>query len=179
MNNTINISDQNITLAAARNSVAGNNNGYFQLVPFYVASASGNRPNTTGFVVKFDPRLTVLGADRGSVFCQTVYNSEGRPVTAYAVGANKEKAMGDNKFFVTTATDRTYNIDHYLYYARIQFPDNAAVGDVYTIEIMLEDEESNPCEFLFVDSKATAQERADMMAWTKANGVLNGSFTIV
>lgn len=178
MNNTINISSQNITLAQAQSSSVDNPGGYFQVVAFYCASASGNRPNATGLTIKFDPRLTVLDADESHPFSSVVYNTAGQRLANRGRGATQE-VIDHNLFFAATANDDPYAQDGYLYFARVQFPNDVEVGDVFPITIELEDEDNNPYEFLYVDSTATAQEQADMIAWTKANGILNGGFTVV
>lgn len=178
MNNTINISRQNLTITSAKRCVAGNDAGYFQIVSFYVASASGNRPDSTGLTIKFDPRLTVIGAENGYVFNSKVYSSEGELITARG-RAVTEKTIGNNIFFAATASGETYTTDGYLYFACVQFPPETKVGDVFTITVELENANGKPYEFLFVDSTATNEERAAMNKWTKERGIINGSFTIV
>lgn len=177
MNNTINISTQNLSISAARRCLEGNNYGYFQIVSFYVASESGNRPDSTGLTIKFDPRLTVLGAEKGYVFSSKIYDNQGRPISGRGRGATQE-VLGDNLFFATTAAGSTYTEDGYLYFARVQFPPETQVGDVFTITIELE-EDGEPCEFLFVDSTATLADQNAMNEWTKQRGIVNGSFTII
>lgn len=180
MNNTINISSQNLTLAQARNCLDGNTNGYFQIVSFYVASASGNRPNATGLTIKFDPRLTVVNDQWGEVFNSRVYTSDGRPVTSRGRSATEGAIDGKNNiFFAATADDKPYIDDGHLYFAMVQFPADVAVGDTFPIIVALEDENQNPYEFLFVDSTASVADQTAMNAWTKANGIINGGFTIV
>ena len=162
MNNTINISTQNITNTAVRNCLAGNTNGYFQLVSFYVASASGNRPDSTGLTIQFDPRLTVLGADEGYVFRSKVYDSQGRPVTSRGRGASEQEVVDADKniFFAATASGDSFTSDGYLYFAMVQFPPETAVGDVFEIKVLLEDDNTPPVpyEFLFCDSTASAAD---------------------
>ena len=177
MNNTINISTQNLTISAARRCLEGNNYGYFQIVSFYVASESGNRPNATGLTIKFDPRLTVLGDEKGFVFKSKVYDNQGRPLSSRGRSATQEK-RGDNVWFAATAADEPYTEDGYLYFACVQFPPDTAVGDVFTITVELE-EDGEPCEFLFVDSTATLADQNAMNEWTKERGISNGSFTII
>lgn len=175
MNNTINISNQNLTLAAARSALSGNQDGYFQIVSFYVAGASGNRPDSTGLIIQFDPRLTVLGADEGSVFNSKLYSSDGRPVTAKAKNATEEVLDAENNiFFATTADGSVPTQDYYLYFAAVQFPADVEVGDVFTVEI----KNGANDEFLFVDSTASAADQASMNAWSKSH-VVNGGFTII
>lgn len=178
MNNTINISTQNLTIDGARRCLAGNNAGYFQVVSFYVASASGNRPDSTGLTIKFDPRLTVLGADEDYVFSSKIYDNQGRPISGRGRGATQE-TLGHNLYFATTAAGGTYTEDGYLYFARVQFPPETQVGDVFSITVELEDGDGNPYDFLFVDSTATTAEREAMNEWTKERGISNGSFTII
>lgn len=178
MNNTINISTQNLSINSAKRCVAGNNAGYFQIVSFYVASTSGNRPDSTGLTIKFDPRLTVLGTENGYVFSSKVYNNQGILVTGRGRGAT-QKYLGPNLYFATTAAGETYPENGYLYFARVQFPPDTKVGDVFTITVELEDEKGNPYEFLFVDSTASKEDREAMNQWTKENGISNGSFTII
>lgn len=175
MNNTINISQQNVTLASAQRAVADNINGYFAVVSFYAASTSGNRPNATGLTVQFDTRLKVIGAEEGEVFQQRIYNSEGLPVTSRGRSGISEEPCGVNKYFVTTANREPYTEDGYLYFACVQFPAAVEVGDVYTITICTGTDD----EFLFEDSTASNEDRATMNAWTKANGIINGRITIV
>lgn len=177
MNNTINISTQNLPIASARRCLAGNNASYFQVVSFYVASASGNRPDSTGLTIKFDPRLTVLGAEEDYVFNSQIYDNQGKLISARGRGAT-QKPLGDNIYFAATAGG-TYHEDGYLYFACVQFPADVQVGDVFTITVELEDGDGNPYEFLFVDSTATTAEREAMNEWTKERGILNGSFTII
>ena len=183
MHNTINISSQNLTLAQARNSLEGNNSGYFQIVSFYVASESGKRPNATGLTIQFDPRLTVLGADEGYVFNSKVYNSDGRPVTSRGRGASDQEIVDreNNIFFATTASGDEFTEDGYLYFAMVQFPPETAVGDHFAINVLLEDESTPPVpyEFLFCDASDTAADQTADMTWTKANGIINGGFTII
>lgn len=178
MNNTINISIQNITITGVRNCLEGNTNGYFQLVSFYVASGSGNRPDSTGLTIQFDPRLTVLGADEGYVFRSKVYDSQGRPVTARARGASEQEIIDaeNNIFFVATASGSEYTTDGYLYFAMVQFPPETAVGDVFEIKVLLEDDSTPPVpyEFLFCDSSSTPAEKTADMEWTKEHLTVGG-----
>ena len=178
MNNTINISKQNVTLPTAKRAVASNGDSYFEVVSFYCASASGKRPNATGLTIKFDPRLTIINDKMGEVFSSEIYNSAGHLVTSRGRNCVETK-KGDNIYFVATADKEPFTSDGYLYFACVQFPEDVAVGDVFPITIMLEDEEGNPCEFLYVDSTVSAQDQADMNAWTKAHGIINGGFTII
>lgn len=178
MNNTINISSQNITIAQAQSSSVDNPGGYFQVVAFYCASASGNRPNATGLTIKFDPRLTVLDADEGYPFSSVVYNTAGQRLSSRGRGVTQE-IIDHNLFFAATASDDPYTSDGYLYFARVQFPSNVQVGDVFPITIELEDEDNNEYEFLYVDSTATQADQTAMNNWTKANGILNGGFTVI
>ena len=180
MNNTINISSQNLTLAQARNCLDGNTNGYFQIVSFYVASVSGNRPNATGLTIKFDPRLTVVNDQWGGAFNSRVYTSDGRSVTSRGRSATEGAIDRENNiFFAATADDKPYTDDGYLYFTMVQFPADVAVGDTFPITVALEDENQNPYEFLFVDSTASAADQTAMNTWTKTNGIINGGFTIV
>ncbi len=182
MNNTINISNQNITISQARNSLADNTNGYFQIVSFYVASASGKRPDSTGLTIQFDPRLTVLGADEGYIFRSKIYDSQGRPVTARGRGASVEEIVDaeNNIFFVATSSGSEYTEDGYLYFAMVQFPPETAVGDVFEVKVLLEDDSTPPVpyEFLFCDSTATIAEQATDMAWTKEH-LTTGGFRVI
>lgn len=183
MHNTINISNQNLTLAQARNSLEGNNAGYFQIVSFYVASESGKRPNATGLTIQFDPRLTVLGAEEGYVFNSKIYASDGRPVTSRGRGASDQEIIDleNNIFFVTTANGNTFNEDGYLYFAMVQFPSDTAVGDHFTVSVLLEDDSTPPVpyEFLFCDSSDSTADQTTDMTWTKSHGIINGGFTII
>lgn len=181
MNNTINISTQNITLAAAQQSAIGNTNGYFQIISFYVARQSGNRPNSTGFVVKLDPRLKLTGKNINRCFYREVYSSDGRLLEDLG-GENKtvkEKILDNNLIFVATADDEVYQSDGYLGYMCVQFPANVAVGDQFRVEIALKDSNDNDYPFLFVDSTASNQDRETMNTWTKEHGIINGGFTVV
>ena len=65
-----------------------------------------------------------------------------------------------------------------LYYACVQFPADVEVGDVFRIEVLLEDEDHNPCEFLYADSTADATTNQTDMAWTKAH-LVAGGITVV
>lgn len=177
-NNTINISSQNVTLASAQRAVASNGDSYFAVVSFYCASESGNRPNATGLTIKFDPRLTLINDEWGEVFSSKVYNSAGQSITSRGRGCTEEK-KADNIYFAATAADEPYTSDGYLYFACVQFPVDVAVGDVFPVTIELEDEDHNPCEFLYVDSTASAADQAAMNTWTKEHGIINGGFTIV
>ncbi len=171
MNNTISISTQNLPLSAAQKCVAGNEDEYFQIVSFYIASASGNRPNSTGLTIQVDPRLTVVGV-KGFNFYQYLLNNAGRVIATGREDIKSEADLGDNKFFVTTASNKVYTEDGYLYFLRVQFPQDVAVGDVFNITI------DKTAEFKFEDANATNEERAAMNTWTKNNGVANGRITI-
>lgn len=178
MNNTINISKQNVTLSSAKRSVPSNGDRYFEVVSFYCASAGGKRPNATGLTIKFDPRLKVINDKMGEVFSSEVYNSAGHLATSRGRNCVETK-KGDNVYFVATADEKPFNSDGYLYFACVQFPENVAVGDEFPIAIMLEDEEGNPCEFLYVDATVSVTDQETMNEWTKAHGIVNGGFTIV
>lgn len=173
----INISDQNLTLSAARNCLVDNINGYFQVVSFYLArnSSSDNNNNSTGFTVEFDERLKVLGADEdGWVFYSKIFNSQGRPVTARGRDTISQTPIGDNKFFVSTASARNYEDDGYLFFAMVQFPVDVKVGDTFEISI----DTSADAEFICENSNDSAQDREADSAWCKSH-VVNGGFTII
>lgn len=173
MNNMINISTQNITIASAQRSVAGNQNGYFAIVGFY-CSGTGNRPNSTGLTIKFDPRLKLLGDDEGYVFAGRVYNSDGTVVTNLRGRTPTQEQRGDNIWFAATSDSDAITNDYMMYYACVQFPANVAVGDVFSIEVLLEDEDHNACEFLYADSTADNATNQTDMNWTKAHLVAGG-----
>lgn len=176
-NNMINISTQNVTLASAQRAVAGNQNGYFAIVGFY-CSGTGNRPNSTGLTIKFDPRLTLLGSEQGQVFAGKVYNSDGTVVTNLRGKKPKQEQRGDNIWFAATSDGDVIIEDYMMYYACVQFPADVAVGDVFSIQVLLEDEDHNACEFLYADSTVDSATNQADMAWTKAH-LVNGSITIV
>ena len=176
-NNMINISTQNITLASAQRAVAGNQNGYFAIVSFY-CSGTGNRPNSTGLTIKFDPRLTLLGNDWGNIFASNIYDSQGHRVSNLSGITPTQEQKGDNVWFAATSSANAMTADYMMYYACVQFPDDVEVGDVFTIEVILEDENHNPCEFLYADSTADDATNQTDMAWTK-NNLVAGRITVI
>ena len=176
-NNMINISTQNITLASAQRAVAGNQNGYFAIVSFY-CSGTGNRPNSTGLTIKFDPRLTLLGNEWGDVFAGKVYDSQGNVVTNLRGKTPTQEQRGNNIWFAATSDSDAITNDYMLYYACVQFPDDVAVGDVFAIQVLLEDEDHNACEFLYADSTVDSATNQTDMTWTKEH-LVNGSITVV
>ena len=176
-NNMINISTQNITLASAQRSVAGNQNGYFAIVGFY-CSGTGNRPNSTGLTIKFDPRLTLLGDEWGDIFAGKVYDSQGNVVTNLRGKTPTQEQRGDNIWFAATSDSDAITNDYMMYYACVQFPADVEVGDVFPIQVLLEDEDHNACEFLYADSTAEDSTNQTDMAWTKAH-LVNGGITVV
>lgn len=175
--NMINISTQNISLASAQRSVAGNQNGYFAIVGFY-CSGTGNRPNSTGLTIKFDPRLTLLGDEWGDIFAGKVYDSQGHVITNLKGRTPTQEQRGDNIWFAATSNSDEITNDYMLYYACVQFPADVEVGDVFRIEVLLEDEDHNPCEFLYADSTADAATNQTDMTWTKAH-LVAGGITVV
>lgn len=171
MNNTIFISRTNLSLNAAKRACIDNENNYFQYIAFYCASASGNRPNSTGLTIKFDERLKVLGP---LPFSKLLTNSNGEVIESRGRDSIEQGYIGDNTYFVSTASGQTITSDGFLYFVKVQFPEDVEVGDEFTTEILTDN-----AEFLFVDSTASEAEKAAMTAWTKTNGVSNGKFTIV
>lgn len=175
--NSITISSQNLSLASARKAIAGNTSGYFQVVSFYIAAEEGTSEyaDSTGFIVKFDEDLTVLGGNYP--FRSRIYNVNGTPITTRGRGASSQKVMGENQFFVATANAEDFDEDGYLFFAAIQFPDTVAVGDTFNIEIIknigLEDAPIL-CEY----SLASEQDREDSSTYTRSH-IINGTITIV
>ena len=171
---SINISSQNLTLAAAQNSVENNPNGYFQVVSFYLAREEGDSTcaNSTGFVVEFDENLKVVGYDENSVFQTVVRDSTGRRITSRGRGVINQQVMGDNKVFVATASPEEYDSDGYLFFARVQFPTEVSLGDRFTVSI------DTHAEFICENSlEDEAQREADTDF--ALNHIIPGTFTIV
>lgn len=177
--NTINISRQNIPLVSAQRAAASNGNSYFAVVTFYCASASGKRPDSTGLTIKFDSRLKVLGAEEGQVFSSKVFNTAGQLITNLNGRPVTQKKISDNIWFAATSNSEEIDEDGYLYFARVQFPTDVAVGDNFSISVELEDAEENPYEFLYAVASDTAAVNTQEMNWTKANGIINGGFTVI
>ena len=171
---SINISSQNLTLAAAQNSVENNQNGYFQVVSFYLAREGGDSTcaNSTGFVVEFDEDLKVVGYDENSVFQTIVRDSTGRRITSRGRGMIDQQVMGDNKVFVATASSEEYDSDGYLFFARVQFPVGVAVGDTFTVSI------DTDAQFICENSFENEAQREVDTAFAK-NHIIPGTFTIV
>lgn len=171
---SINISSQNITEAAARNSIADNPNGYFQVVSFYLAREGGDSTcaNSTGFVVEFDENLKVLGYDENFVFQSVVRDSTGRKITNRGRGMINQQVMGDNKVFVSTSSAEEYDSDGYLFFACVQFPTEVSLGDTFTISI------DTHAEFICENSLEDTQQRESDTEFAR-NHVIPGTFTIV
>lgn len=171
---SINISSQNLTLAAAQNSVENNPNGYFQVVSFYLAREEGDSTcaNSTGFVVEFDEDLKVLGYDENGVFQSVVRDSTGRRITNRGRGMISQQTMGGNKVFVATSSAEEYDSDGYIFFACVQFPVGVSVGDTFTISI------DTHAEFICENSLEDEDQRASDTDFA-LNHIIPGTFTIV
>ena len=189
MNNSISITNQNLTLAAARKAQIDNTDGIFQVVAFRVDTEDNVKaelPTSTGLTIEFDSRLKVLGDDENWWFLQKVYTPDGRVTGSRAHGAGEQVKYNDNKFFCATADSDSDFADngYYLYYALVQFPSDVAVNDEFNITIKTSgtdtnyDNETFNVEFNCVNAELSDTDQATQNTWTKSH-IMQGKFTII